>query len=173
MNQATTAATTATTVPASMVLIMKGNERARGRRRRRPNSVWARTGRRWREPGDSRVVPVVGGRGFLSGPENDETAGRRGQDLDGGAVELRERPVGDDVARRAGCRTAPGEVDDLVDVTQDRIDVVGDHDHGDVLGPADLSHERRDRRLVRQVEALQRLVEQQELGPGGEGLGDE
>ena len=50
---------------------------------------------------------------------------------------------------------------------------MGDQQHGDALSPADLSHQRGHDRLVGQVEAVERLVQQQQLRPAHERLGDQ
>jgi len=50
---------------------------------------------------------------------------------------------------------------------------VGDHDHRHPLGAADVGDQRRHRRLVGDVEGVQRLAEQQQLRTVDEGLGDQ
>ncbi len=54
-----------------------------------------------------------------------------------------------------------------------RVDVVRDHHHGHPLLVADPPQQGGDGALVRQVEAVQRLVEQQQSGPTDERLGDQ
>ena len=65
------------------------------------------------------------------------------------------------------------DVDDAVDEGKDRVDVVRDEQDGDALGPADAADQLRDRLLVVQVEAVERLVEKQHPGAADESLGDE
>ena len=64
---------------------------------------------------------------------DDEAPGRGGEDVDRGVVEGREVLTGDDVSWRTGQCTAVGQVDDLTQMGQDRVDVVGDEDDGDAV----------------------------------------
>src|SRR5437763_8890339 len=116
-------------------------------------------------------VDVVGGRLGLA--DDDEPSVRCMQYLDRRAEQTSQRLGSDDVGRRPGHGAAPPEVHDVVEVGEDRVDVVGHHHDRHPLVPADAGHEGGDRRLVRQVEAVERLVEQQHGGPAHEGLGDE
>ena len=50
---------------------------------------------------------------------------------------------------------------------------MGDEQHRHALLAADALHERRDTGLVRQIEAVERLVEHQQLGPADERLCDQ
>src|SRR5437764_11798386 len=93
--------------------------------------------------------------------DDDETPIRRAQDLDRRSVETTEGLARDHVLGSSFHRTAPGDVDDAVEVAEDRIDVVRDEQHGDVLLLADALDERRDGALVRQVETVERFVEQE------------
>src|SRR3954471_1174106 len=93
------------------------------------------------------------------------------QHFDRGAIETAERLGRDHFLRPALHRTAAGEVDDAVEGAEDRVDVVGDEQHRDALFPADPPNERCDCRLVREVEAVERLLEQQQLGAAEERLG--
>src|SRR4051794_3317783 len=146
-----------------------GSRAPAGRRRRGPRSAPDRTGRCRR----SRVVPVVGVAGVLHGTDDDQPPVGGREDLDRRPVEACQRLAGDDLAGRARGGAPVGHVDHPVERREDRVHVVRDHQHRDVLRAADTCDQRGDRGLVRQVEALQRLVEQQQPGAGGEGLGDE
>ena len=64
---------------------------------------------------------------------------------------------------RAGDDAPAGDVDDPVEVREQRVDVVRDEQDRDVLGAADPAEQRRDGRLVGQVEAVERLVEEEQL----------
>jgi hypothetical protein len=61
----------------------------------------------------------------------------------------------------------------LVEVGQDRIDVVRDHQHGHATIDADSANEFRDRALVWQVETVERLVEDEQSRVGYECLCDQ
>ena len=54
------------------------------------------------------------------------------------------------------------QVDDTVQIRQQRVDVVGDEDGGDALLTADARDQRRHSRLVGQVQAVERLVQEQQ-----------
>src|SRR5207247_4940926 len=105
--------------------------------------------------------------------DDDEPAVGGMKDLDRRAVETAERSARDHLFRRALDRAAAGEVDDAVEVADDRVDVVRDEQHGDLLLLADAAHERGDRGLVGEVEAVERLVEQQQPRPPDERLRDQ
>src|SRR2546430_13440580 len=105
--------------------------------------------------------------------DDDEPAVGGMEDLDRCAVEAAERLARDLLFGSALDRAAAGEVDDAVEVADDRVDVVRDEQHGDLLLFADAAHERGDRGLVRQVEAVERLVEQQQPRPPDQRLGDQ
>src|SRR6266516_2961919 len=120
-----------------------------------------------------RVVPVrVHGR-RLRLADHHQPAVRGGQHLDRGAVQAGQRRRVDHLGRGTRHRAALAEVDDPVQVAQDRVDVVGDDHHRDRLAPADLADQRGDGGLVGQVEAVQRLVQQEQPGPPGQCLGDQ
>ena len=95
------------------------------------------------------------------------------QHLDRGAVQPGRVSEVMTCCGRARDRAALGEVDHPVQVGQDRVDVVGDHHDGHALLPADPADERGDGGLVGQVEAVQRLVEQQQFGPPHQRLRDQ
>src|SRR2546430_7752020 len=97
----------------------------------------------------------------------------RAEDFDRDAVQRAERLSRDDLLRRPFDRRAAGEVDDAVEVADDRVHVVRDeHDCNALLG-ADSAYERRDADLIRKVEAVERLVEEQQLRAADERLRDE
>src|SRR6202020_3499065 len=79
----------------------------------------------------------------------------------------------DDVTHSAGDSAAGGEVDDAVEISEQRVDVVADEQRRDALGAGDPPDERRDGGLVRQVEAVERLVEQQQARTAYERLRDQ
>ena len=72
---------------------------------------------------------------------------------------------------RAHTEPAAGQVEDPVDVVDDRIDLVGHEHHGALLLMALLVDEGADGLLVVQVQGQQRLVAEQHLRVGGQGLG--
>src|SRR5439155_25546588 len=86
------------------------------------------------------------GRFWLS--DDDESAVGGAQHLDRYAVQAGERLARDHLLRRALDRRAFRDVDDTVEVAEDRIDVVSDEQDCDVLVPADLPPERFDSGLV-------------------------
>ena len=105
--------------------------------------------------------------------DDDEPSVGRAQHLDRNAVQRGERLGRDHVFGLSFDRGPAGEVHDAVEVADDRVDVVRDEQHGDVLLLADTADERGDADLVRQVEAVERLVEQQEPRPADERLRDQ
>ena len=104
--------------------------------------------------------------------DHDEPAIGRAENVDRHAVQRTQRLGGDDVLRRTLDRGSARDVDDAVEVAEDRIDVVRDEQDGDVLLAADAAHERRDAGLVGEVETVERLVEQQQLRAARERLRD-
>ena len=66
-----------------------------------------------------------------------------------------------------------GEVDHPVEVAEQRVHVVSDEQHRDPLHGAHALHERRDRGLVGEIEAVERLVEDQQRRSAHERLGDQ
>jgi len=74
----------------------------------------------------------------------------------------------------AADRDAPaGEVDDAVHHGQQRVDVVRDQQHAHTLLLADPGQQRGDRRLVGQIETVQRLIEDQHARVPDKRLGDQ
>ena len=102
--------------------------------------------------------------GGLGLAHHDEPPVGGGEHLDGGLVEPAQRLAGDHLVRRPGRHPALGDVHDPVEVRQDRVDVVRHHHHAHLGLAADGAHERRHRALVGQVEAVERLVEEQQRG---------
>src|SRR5439155_16448151 len=165
MNQPVTPAITATIVPAASALTMKGYVK----------SCWTSVSgfqeSPWKTAASGMTVAVdEWGLGLT---DDDEPAVGGMEDLDRRAVEAAERLARDHLFGSALDRAAAGEVDDAVEVADDRVDVVRDEQHGDLLLFADAAHECGDRGLVRQVEAVERLVEQQQLRPPDQRLGDQ
>ena len=130
--------------------------------RRRPSVSAHGRGARWWWPAPRAGRPRPGGR-------------RRSRSTSiGDAVERGQRLARDHLARRPCDRAAAGEVDDAVEVGEDRVDVVGDEQHGDALARGrSAATSAATARLVGQVEAVERLVEQQQLRPADQRLGDQ
>src|SRR5579872_1211960 len=161
MNQPTTPAMTATIVPAASACCMNGYVKS---------SLTSCTGFHER-PVKTELVGMVAVQ--VRRADDDEPAVGCAQDLDRHAVQRGERLRRDHVLGPAFHRGAAGDVDDAVEVGDDRVDVVRDEQDRDVLLLADAAHERGDADLVREVEAVERLVEEQELRPAHERLRDE
>src|SRR5256714_13152366 len=159
MNQPVTPAMTATIVPAASALTMKGYVK----------SCWTSVSgfqeSPWKTAASGMSAAVDGGGVGLT--DDDEPAVGGTEDLDRRAVEAAERLARDHLFGSALDRAAAGEVDDAVEVADDRVDVVRDEQHGDPLLFADAAHERGDRGLVGQVEAVERLVGTQKPPPPG------
>src|SRR6202022_3410976 len=96
-----------------------------------------------------------------------------GADVGGGGGPAGQALRGDDLLGRAEDGPSGGDVDDPVEVAEDRVDVVGDEKNGDALLAADPLDQGRDALLVARVEAVQGLVEDEHLGPAQQSLGDE
>src|SRR5439155_6134221 len=166
MNQPVTPAMTATIVPASIALTMNGNEKSW-----RTSSTRFQDSPRKIAASGMGVAIAVDKRGFRLA-DDDEPAVRRAQHLDRRAVETTEVGTRDHIVGGPLDRTTAGEVDNTVEVAEDRVDVVGDEQHCHLLLLTDPAHERRDRGLGRKVEAVERLVEQEELRSPDECLRD-
>jgi hypothetical protein len=78
-------------------------------------------------------------------PDDRQAPGPVAQHVDRGAVERAQRRVVDHLLGRAGDGAAAGQLDDLVQVRQDRVDVVRDQKHRDVLSLAHVTDQRADR----------------------------
>src|SRR5436190_5034410 len=129
--------------------------------------------RPWKTAASSMVVSMAVHERGLGLADDDESAVGGAEDFDRRAVEAAERLARDDLLGRTLDSGAAGEVDDAVEVAEDRVDVVGDEHHGNVLLFAEATDERGDRRLVLEVEAVERLVEQQQPRPAHECLRDQ
>src|SRR6266516_2523474 len=105
--------------------------------------------------------------------DHDEPAVGRPQHLDRDAVQPAEGLTRDHVLRAALDGATAGDVDDAVEKAEDRVDVVGDEQDGHLLLASDAAHERGDGGLVGKVEAVERLVEEKQLGAADECLGDQ
>ena len=165
MYQPTVAASTATIVPASSALTMKPKLSSCRR-----SSIGFGESEGLRLMGDVAVAVDVGGLGLA---DDDELPVARAQHLDRQAVQARQGGRGDHLVDRSAHRPPIREVDDPVEVADERVDVMGDEQHGDALLGADALDEGRDRGLVGQIEAVQWLVEDQHLGTAHEGLGEQ
>src|SRR5579862_4992445 len=166
MNQPIAPASTATAVPASSAFAMKWNSSSR---------CTSATGFHeipWKIAASVLMARAVQVRG-LRLAHDDAPAVAAEQHLDRRGVQPAERLRGDHLLGRAGDRGAAGEVHDAVEVAEDRVHVVRDEEHGDVLLPADPLDERRDGHLIREVEAVERLVEHEEPRPPHERLRDQ
>ena len=119
------------------------------------------------------VVPVAVDERRFGLADDDEPAVGGAQHLDRRTVEPAQCLARDHLVGASRDGSPGGEVHDLVEVAEDRVDVVGDEHYGDLLVLADATDERRDRGLVGEVEAVERLVEEEELRPAGERLRDQ
>src|SRR5438045_353258 len=153
---------TATIVPASSALTMNGYVNSCRKSSSRFHD------KPWKTAASSMAVAVMAGRLGLA--DDDEPPVRGVQHLDRHAEEPRQRLARDHISRPAADRAAAGDIDDLVDEAEDRVDVVRDEQDGDVLLLADPAHERGDRGLAREVEAVERLVQQEQLRAADERL---
>src|SRR5437868_1069457 len=167
MNQPITPAMRATAVPASTAWTMNGYV----------NSARTSSTGLHESPVKTSAVsvcmPVAVHEWRLWRPHDDEPPVGGPQYLYRYSVQGRQDLARDHVLRRALHRGAAGEVDDPVERRDDGVDVVRDEHDGHVLLVADAAHELGDTGLVREVEAVERLVEEQELRPADERLGDE
>ena len=84
------------------------------------------------------------------------------QYLDRRLVQRRQDLGGDDLRRCSAHCTTVGEVNHLIEVRQDRIHVVRDHQHGHATVDAHPANEFGDGALIRQVEAVEWLVEDEQ-----------
>ena len=170
MNQPTTPAMTATTVPASSALTMNGNAVSC---RKSETGSSDRTARR---PLSELVmlvaIAVVGGR--LGQPDDDEAPVGRLQHLDRDAVEAGERRRGDHLARR--CRPPraqrrsrrPGPDSDSSGLTSCATSSTVTPCWRQIRASSAATA-----RLVGQIEAVQRLVEDQQPRAADQRLGDQ
>src|SRR3954468_9655661 len=168
MNHPMTPEVIPTTVPARSAFTMNGKSKSWVTSRTRSHvsfaSVAALT---------SVLVPVVVVRRRLGLADDDEPSVGRGEHLDAGAVEAAEGLAGDHLVGRADRGAAFAQVHDAIDVAKDRVDVVRHEQDRHALLLADAGDERSDGCLVGQVEAVERLVQQQEPRPAYERLRDE
>ena len=95
------------------------------------------------------------------------------QHLDRGAVKPRQRLGSDHLLGPPGQHVSPRHVGDAIDVGKDRIDVVRHQQHGHAAGAAKAADKPRDRLLVAEVKAVERLVEREHLGPRNQRLRDQ
>src|SRR6266511_3648655 len=109
-----TPASSATAVPAAKAFRMNGN---------------------WRSC--STTLAIAMERDGVRMAHNDEPAVARAEHLDRRRVERAQRLAGDDLLRPAHHGPASGQVQNAVEVGQDRVDVVGHHHDGDPLLAAD------------------------------------
>src|SRR5438874_2627122 len=151
MNHPITPAITATIVPAASACCMNGNAKSARTSVTGLHESPVKTAL-------MRMVPVQVGR-----PDHHEPSVGRAEHFDRHPVERAERLRGDDLLRRPFHRRAAGEVDDAVEVADDRVHVVRDEQDCNVLLGGDATHERGDADLIGKVEAVQRLVEEQQL----------
>ncbi len=95
------------------------------------------------------------------------------QHLDRRLVEVGQRLGRDHVGRLAREHAAARDVDDAIEIRQQRVHVVRDEQDRHPLLATDPVEQRRNRDLIRQVEAVERLVEEQQLRPADECLRDQ
>src|SRR5438552_1329416 len=127
----------------------------------------------WKTAASTMPVTVAVDERGLRLADDDEPSVRGAQHLDRDAVEAAERGGGDHLVGAAFDRAPIGEVDDSVEVAEDRVDVMGDEQHRDASLPADPAHERCDGGLAGEVEAVERLVEEQQFRAADERLRDQ
>src|SRR5262245_6437407 len=96
-----------------------------------------------------------------------------GDDADRRAVERGERRVAQEVARRSVEDQAAVETGELGDLAGDHPDVVAHQDQGHVALAVQVAQHRVEARLRLRIDAAGGLVEDQELGVGDEGAGDQ
>src|SRR5450759_1620207 len=82
--------------------------------------------------------------------------------LNRGRVDPRERFGGDDLLRRSHRDVALGDVEDVVDVGEKRVDVVRDEQDRELTRALEISDQLDDQALVSNVELRERLVHEQE-----------
>src|SRR5208283_4717303 len=92
-----------------------------------------------------------------------EMAPRVVEDLDRNVVERAERLRRDDLAGRTRGDLSVGDVDDFVQVMDQRVDVVGDQESGHVTGADQPCDQRHQFTAPLQVQVRQRLVKQQQF----------
>jgi hypothetical protein len=117
------------------------------------------------------AVAVVGRRFGQS--DNDELSVGCLQHFHRHAVEAAERGCGDDLARLADDRLPGAEVDDAIEIGEQRVYVVRDEQDRHRPLAADVLKQRSHRTLIGQVEAVQRLIEDQQPWLADERLGDQ
>src|ERR1700694_1502668 len=151
----------ATSVPAIYAFCMKWNCRSSCRSARKSQDRLI--------TGSSEVVMADG----LVLPDDHQPTVAGRQDVDRRAVEPGQDLCLDHVQRLARDKVATRDVDHAIHERKDRIDVVRHEQHCHALLVADRLDQTRDRLLVVEVKAVQRLVESQHPGPGDERLGDQ
>src|SRR5438128_2388974 len=135
-------ATTATIVPAAKAFCMKWNWRSCCPSLQMSNDACGGL--------PNSAIDMKGCRLRLA--HNDKAAVSGAEDLDRRAVEARQGLAGDDVARRTDRGAPVGDIDDRIQVGDERVDVVDDEEDRNPLGAADVLHQRGDRLLVADVE---------------------
>jgi hypothetical protein len=118
------------------------------------------------------VAGVMVGR-RLGRPDHDETPVGGFEHLDRNAVEPAQGRAGDHLVRGSRNRAPGREVDHPIEVGQNRIDVVSDEQDRDSLDLADPLHQDCHSALIREVEAVEGLVEEEDARATDEGLGDQ
>src|SRR5947209_16728088 len=121
----------------------------------------------------SRCVPVRVYRGRLGLADHHETTVGAGEDLDGTIEQHGEGRAGDDLPGRSADGPTPRQVDDPIDVGEDRVHVVSNHDHRDAFSATDALYQGGHGRLVGDVEAVERFVQQQQFRGTDERLRDQ
>jgi len=93
-------------------------------------------------------------------------------DVQRGAVQVREQRIVDDAVERVVVRVAVQEVHRSVEHAKQRVEVVGHHDDGDSEGAVEPVEQRDHLALVAKVEIRQRLVQQQQFRLADQRLSD-
>src|SRR4029453_10131070 len=110
---------------------------------------------------------MMGG-GVWKADDDDPSVGV--DDLHMAVIKVGQHFCGHDFLWCAYPELTSGKVQDPVDVVDDRIDLVGDKNHGTVAFVALLVDQGADGLLMVQIQGEQWLITQQQRGVGGEGL---
>src|SRR3954453_14973102 len=112
-------------------------------------------------------------RGWLGRPDDDQAPIGGLEHLDRNVVETAQDLARDHLAGLADDSAAAREVDDAIEIAEDRVDIVRDEQHRYALRAGHPLEESGNGPLVGEVEAVQRLVEQEHPRTPDQCLGDE
>src|SRR6266700_5714519 len=111
--------------------------------------------------------------GLLLEPGHEDATVAVADHLDGRRVDRGEPLGGDDLVRRSCGDLSRGHVQDLVDVGQQRVDVMRDQQNRQVAAPGHVADELHDGQLVADVEIGEWLVHQKQARIADQRLGEE